>query len=82
MIGRRQPRRDYASGQCLAMLRREGRSDRQRWEGRTGRATTKNMKTKAKGDGKRRKRENIVKKMAAMFISPYLPWVLIAQPLE
>lgn len=29
--------------------------------GRTGRATTKNMKTKAKGDGKRRKRENIVK---------------------
>lgn len=30
------------------------------------------MKTKAKGDGKRRKRENIVKKMTTMFISPYL----------
>lgn len=28
--------------------------------------------TKAKGDGKRRKRENIVKKMATMLISPYL----------
>lgn len=32
----------------------------------------KHEKTKAKGDGKRRKRENIVKKMATMFISPYL----------
>lgn len=43
LIGRHQPRRDYASGQCLAMLRRDevtgatGRGD----EGRTGRATTK-----------------------------------------
>lgn len=30
------------------------------------------MKIKAKGDGKRRKRENTVKKMATMFTSPYL----------
>lgn len=87
LLGRRQPGRDYASGQCLAMLRRAGRW--QVWQAREGRTDRKshNQKheTKAKGDGKRRKRENIVKKMATSFMSPYL-WLgfhnELTQPLE
>lgn len=39
----------------------EGWSDGQRWEGMDRKSHNQNMKTKAKGDGKRRKRENIVK---------------------
>lgn len=86
MTGRHQPRRDYASGQCLAMLRRggvgvgrQGEGDRQRWVSRrtAGRATTENMETKAKGDGKRRERENTVKKRQQRSSLLIYGWALV-----
>lgn len=48
LIGRRRPRRDYASGQCLAMLRREGRIDRQRWEGTDRKSHNQKHENKSK----------------------------------
>ena len=55
-----------------------GWGDRQRWVSRrtAGRATTKNMETKAKGDGKRRERENIVKKRQQCSFLLIYGWVL------
>lgn len=78
LIGHHQPRRDYASGQCLAMLRRGGggggggggQAGGGREDGR--KSHNQNVKTKAKGDGKRRERENIVKKCNNIHFSSFM----------
>ena len=61
MTGRRQPRRDYASGQCLAMLRRGGDGEEGQAEGGEQEEPQPKHGTNAKGDGKRREREKSVR---------------------
>lgn len=63
LIGRRQPRRDYASGQCLAMLRRNGvtGATAEVGEGTNRKSHNQNMEQKQKVMGREGKEKILLK---------------------